>query len=79
MPGALLFRTPEEAEAHLRAALKERDDGDNGDDGGDEGDEGDDKGEGSGEGGEVGGDKGGEKGGARSKDALRQPPATQGG
>ena len=44
VPGELLFRTPEEAEAHLRAALEERDDGDNGDDGDDEGDEGDDKG-----------------------------------
>ena len=39
----LLFRTPEEAEALLRAAFEERDDGDNGDD---EGEEDDDKGEG---------------------------------
>ena len=55
VPGELLVRTPEEAEAHLRAALVERDDGDDGDD---EGDEGDDKGEGVDKGGEVGGDTG---------------------
>ena len=87
VPGELLFRTVEEAEAHLRAALKERDDGDNGDDGDDEGDEGDDKGEWGDKGGEVGGDKGaekegdtgGEKRGAGSKDAPRQPPTTQEG
>ena len=84
VPGELLVRTPEEAEAHLRAALVERDDGDDGDD---EGDEGDDKGEGVDKGGEVGGDKagekegdtGGEKGGAGNKDAPRQPPTTQEG
>ena len=72
VPGELLFRTREEAEARLREALREGDDGDGGDDGDDEGDEGGDKGEG----GEVGGDKGGEKGGAGSKDAPRQPPTT---
>ena len=48
VPGELLFRTPEEAEAQLRAALEERDDGDDRDD---EGDEGDDKGEGGRQGG----------------------------
>ena len=87
VPGELLSRTPEEVEAHLRAAFKERDDGHDGDDGDDEGDEGEDKGEGGGKGGEVGGDQGGEKegdtggekGGAGSKDAPRQPPTTQEG
>ena len=58
VPGELLFRTLEEADAHLRAALEERDDGDDGDD---EGDQGDDKGEGGDKGGGVGYDKGGEK------------------
>ena len=45
--GDLLFRTREEAEAQLREALGEGDDGefgDDGDDGDDEGDEGGDKG-----------------------------------
>ena len=55
--GELLFRTREEAEAHLRVALGEGDDGDDGDD---QGDEGGIRG-GGGKGGEVGGDKGGEK------------------
>ena len=41
VPGELLFRTREEAEAHLRAALGPGGDGDDGDD---EGDEGGDKG-----------------------------------
>ena len=41
VPGELLFRTREEAEAHLREALGPGDDGDDGDD---EGDEGGDKG-----------------------------------
>ena len=87
MLAELLFRTPEEVEAHLRAALEERDDGDDADNGDDEGDGGDDKGEGGDKGVELGGDKGGdregdtggEKGGARSKDAPRQPPTTQEG
>ena len=64
VPGELLFHTREEAEARLREALREGDNGYNvedGDDGGDEGDEGGDKGEGRDKGGEVGGDKGGEK------------------
>ena len=43
VPGELLFRTREEAEARLREALGEADDGDDGDDGDDEGDEGRDK------------------------------------
>ena len=34
--GELLFHPPEEAEAPVRAALEERDDGDDGDDEGDE-------------------------------------------
>ena len=84
VPGELLFRTREEADAHLRAAFEEGDDGDDGDD---EGNQGDDKREGGDKGGEVGGDKGGEKegdtggekGGAESKDAPRQPPTTQEG
>ena len=38
VPGELLFRTREEAEAHLRAALDKWDDGDDGNDEGDEGD-----------------------------------------
>ena len=48
--GELLFRTREEAEAHLREALGEGHDGDDRDDGDDEGDEGDkgDKGGGGG-------------------------------
>ena len=79
VPRELLFRTREEAEAHLWEALREGDDADDGDD---EGDKGGDKGEGGDKGGEVGGDKGGEKegdtgvekGGAGSKDAPRQPP-----
>ena len=87
MPGELLFRIREEAEAHVREALNEGHQRDNGDHGDDEGDEGDDKGEGGDKGDEVGGDKGGEKegdmgvekGGARSKDASRQPPTTQEG
>ena len=87
VPGELLFRTPEEAEAHLRAALEERDDGDDGDDRNNKGDEGDDKGEGGDKGGGVRGDKGGvkkgdtggEKGDAGNKDAPRQPPSTQEG
>ena len=87
VPGGLLFRTRQEAEAHLREALGAGDDGENGDDGDDEGDEGGDKGEGGEKGGEVGGDKGGakegdtgvENGGAGSKDEPRQPPTTQEG
>ena len=79
VPGELLFRTREEAEAHLREALAAGDEGDDGDDGDDEGDEGGDKGEGIDKGGEVGGDKGSEKGGAGSKDEPRQPPTTQEG
>ena len=39
VPRELLFRTREEANAHLRAALEEGGDGDNGDDGVDEGDQ----------------------------------------
>ena len=82
MPGELLFRTPEEAEAHHRAALEERDDGDDGDDGDDQGEELDDKGEGGDKSAEVRRDKGGEKegetgaekGGVRSKDAPQLPP-----
>ena len=85
VPGELLFLTREEAEAHLREALREGDDGDDRDDGDDEGDEGGDKGERGDKGGEVGGcqggakegDTGAEKGGAWSKDAPRQPPTTQ--
>ena len=64
MPGEVLFRTQEGAEAHLREALWVGDDGHEGDDGddkGDEGDEGGDKGEGADKGGEVLGDKGGER------------------
>ena len=84
VPGELLFCTREEAEAHLREALRAGDDGDDGDD---EGDEGGDKGQGGDKGGEVGGDKGGEKegdtggekGGAGSKDEPRQPPSTEEG
>ena len=76
--------TREEAEAHLREALKEGDDGDDGDD---KGHQGDDKGEGGDKGDEEGGDKGGEKegdtggeeGGAGSKDTPRQPPNTHEG
>ena len=87
MLGELLFRTPQEAEAHLWAALEERDDGDDGDDKDDKGDEGDDKGDGGEKGGEVGVDKGrekevdmsGEQGGSESKDAPRQPPTMQEG
>ena len=56
--GELLFRTLEEADAHLRAALEERDDGHDRDDGDDEAAEVGDKGEGGDKGGEVGGDKG---------------------
>ena len=85
MPGDLVFRTREEAEAHLREALGAGDEGDDGDDGDDEGDDGGDKGEGGDKGGEVKGDKGGEKegdkagekGGAGSKDDPRQPPTMQ--
>ena len=84
VPGELLFRTREEAEAQLRESSGAGDDGDDGDD---EGDEGGDKREGGDKGGEVGGDKGdekegdtgGEKGGAGSKDEPRQPPTTQEG
>ena len=78
--GGLLIRTREEAEAHLREALGEEDDGGDGDDGDDEGDKGGDKGGGKGgevgghKGGEKEGDTGGEKGGAGSKDEHRQPP-----
>ena len=43
VPGELLFHTREEAKPHLREALAE---GDNGDDGDDEGGRGDDQGEG---------------------------------
>ena len=41
VPGELLFRTRVEAQAHLREALREEDDGDDRDDGDNEGDEGD--------------------------------------
>ena len=83
----LVFRTREEADAHLREALVSADDGDDGYDGDDEGDEAGDKGEGGNKGGDVGDDKGGEKegdtggenGGAGSKDEPRQPPTTQEG
>ena len=61
VPWELLFRTREEAEAHIRAALWEGDDGDDGEDGDDEGGEGGDKTVGGDKGGEVGGDKGDEK------------------
>ena len=44
VPRELLFRTREEAEAHLREALGAGDDRDDGDDGDDVGDEGGDKG-----------------------------------
>ena len=79
VPGELLFRTREEAGAHLREALGAGDDGNDGVDGDDEGDEGGDKGERGDKGGELRGDKGGEKegdtggekGSARSKDDLR--------
>ena len=81
VPGVLLCRTREEAEAHLREALEE---GDNRDDGYDEGGKGDDKGEGGDKGGvevddnegENEGDTGGEKGGARSKQVPWQSPTT---
>ena len=87
VPGELVFRTQEEADAHLREPLGAGDNGDGGDDGDDEGDEGGDKGEGGDKEGEVGGDKGdekegdtgGEKGYAGSKDEPRQPPTTQEG
>ena len=87
VPGDLLFRSREEAEARVREALGAGDEGDDGDDGDDEGDEGGDKGEGCDEGAEVGGDKGGEKEGetggekgvAGSKDEPRQPTTTQEG
>ena len=75
VPGELLFRTREEAQAHLRAAY----DGDDRDDGDDEGDRGDDNGEGGDKGAGKEGDTGGEKGGVGSKDAPRQPPTTQEG
>ena len=83
VPGELLFRTREEAEAHLREALGAGDDGDGGDDGDDEGDKGGDKGEGGEVRGNKGGEKegdtgvGGEKEGAGSKDEPQQPPTTQ--
>ena len=48
VPGELLFLTREEAEAHLREALREGDDGDDSDDGDDEND-GDDEGDEGGE------------------------------
>ena len=54
VPGELLFRTPKHADAHLRAALEVRDNGDDGDHGDDEGDEGHDKGEGGNKGAEMG-------------------------
>ena len=77
VPGELLFRTREEAEALLQEALKEADEGDDGDDGDDEGNQGEDKGERGDKGCEEGSDKGGdkegdtaaEKGGAGRKDA----------
>ena len=72
--GELLFRTREEAEARLRAALKEGDNKDDRDDGDDHGDQGDDKGEGGDKGDEKEGDTGGEKRGAGSKDAPRGLP-----
>ena len=83
VPGDLLFCTPEVADAHLGAALEERDDGDDGED---EGDEGYDKGEGGDKGGQVGGEKGGEKEGdkggekvdAGSKDAPGNPHHARG-
>ena len=43
VPGELVFHTPEEGEAHLRAPLEERNDRDDGDGGAEEGDEGNDK------------------------------------
>ena len=49
MPGEFLFRTREEAEAHLREAFRDGDNGEDGDDGDDrdeEGEEGGDKGKG---------------------------------
>ena len=61
--GGLLFRTREEAEAHLREALGEGDDGDDGDGDGDEG--GDGGGGGAGKGVEVGGDTGVRRKGTR--------------
>ena len=87
VPGELLFRTREEAEAHLREALGAGDDGDDGDDWDGAGHEGGDKAEGGDKGAEVGGAKGGEKEGdkraekgvAGSKDEPRQPPTTQEG
>ena len=86
VPGELPFRTREEAEAHLREALREGDDGDNAEDGDDEGNEGGEKGEGGDKGGEVGRDTGGEHEGdtgsdkrvAGSKDAGRQIPTQEG-
>ena len=60
VPGALLLRTREEAEALLREALQEGHNKDNGEDGDDEGDEGGDKAEGGDKGGEMEVDKGGE-------------------
>ena len=87
VPGELLFRTREDAEAHLWEALGEGDDGDDGNNRDDEGDEGGDKGDGGDKGAEVGGDTrgekegvtGGEKRGAGSKDEPRQHPTTQEG
>ena len=59
VPGELLFRTREEAQAHFQVALEEGDSGDDGDDGDDEGDGGDDKGKWGDKEGEQEGDKGG--------------------
>ena len=73
--GELLVRTPEEAEAHLRAALKERDNGDHGDDGDDEGDKGDNKGEGGDYGGERKGTRGVRRGLPGAKMRPGNPPA----
>ena len=73
--GEHLFLTREEAEAHLREALEEADDGDNGVDRDDEGDEGGDKQEGGDKWGEVGGDKGGEQSSARTAAQIAQPRA----
>ena len=86
VPGECLFLTREEAETHLREALREGDDGDDVDDGydrDDEGDKGDDKGEGGDKGGEVlsesGGEKVGDTGVAGSKDEPQLSPTTQEG
>ena len=77
--GELLFHTQEEAEAHLRAPLEGRNDGDDVDDGEEEEDEGGNNGEGGDKGGEVGGDKGGEVGGDRGGDNEGDTVGEKGG